>query len=114
MRRSSLLIFLLVSSLFLPLANLLPCSVPSRAQIRSNKRLNKLADSLRERLQQSNSGNGGNARVIVSLSDGADPEQLSQALTQNGGSHQRHLSALGLMVTDIPLNKLEETAARND
>src|SRR5690349_19872281 len=113
MRRSAL-IFLLVFSLFLPLANLFPGWVPSRAQSKSSKiRLNKLAGSLRERLQQSNSA-GESARVIINLSEGANPQQVSQALTQNGGGHQNHLAALGLMVTDIPLNKLEEIAARND
>ena len=52
--------------------------------------------------------------MIVNLSDSADPQQLAQALTQSGARSSKHLGALGLMVADIPLDKLEEAAARND
>src|ERR1043166_5339961 len=114
MRRSSLLITFVVISLFLPLANLLP-GPTSHAQTKANNlHWNKLADSLRARLQRSDAGDDETARVIVNLSDGANTQQLSQALTQKGARGQRHLDALGLIVADIPLSKLAEAAARDD
>ncbi len=85
------------------------------AQTKSSKpRGNKLAESLRQRVRQSAAGSSETARVIVNLSDGADPQLLSQSLIQAGGHSPKHLEALGLMVADMPLSKLEEASARDD
>src|SRR5439155_13276537 len=116
MRRfSAPILLLLLLSFFSPLANVLPGFKTTHAQTKSNPlRGLKLAPSLRERVRPAGSSNGESARVILNLSDGADPQQLTQALTQSGARSPKHLNALGLMVADIPLDKLEEAAARND
>src|SRR5882762_8954130 len=115
MRKFSALTLLLIFSFISPLANFLPGMKTTHAQTKSNLlRGFKLAPSLRERVRPPGSSNGETARVIVNLSNGADPQQLSQALTQSGARGSKHLDALGLMVADIPLDKLEEAAARND
>ena len=114
MRRSCPPILLLIFSLVSPLANLLPGMEASHAQTKSNlPRAAKFTDDLRERIQ-SNANSGETARVILNLSETANVEQLSQALAQGGGHSQKNLNALGLMVADVPLNKLEEIAARDD
>ncbi|HEX7722384.1 MAG TPA: S8 family serine peptidase, partial [Pyrinomonadaceae bacterium] len=115
MRRSYLLISLIVLSFVSPLANFMPGVNTSHAQTKPNKlRFGKFADSLRERVQSARDNSNETARVILNLSDAADPQQLGQALSQSGTRSQQNLSALGLMVADVPLNKLEEAAARDD
>src|SRR5258707_46732 len=115
MRKFSAITLFLIFSFFSPLANFLPGTKTVHAQTKSNLlRGLKLAPSLRERVRPAGSSNGESARVIVNLNDSADPQQLSQALTQSGARGPKHLAALGLMVVDIPLDKLEEAAARND
>jgi len=42
------------------------------------------------------------------------PAASGSALTQRWRPFSKQLDALGLMVADIPLDKLEEAAARND
>src|SRR2546425_12517593 len=114
MRKSSFLVLLIIFSLFSPLGGFLP-GRRSHAQTKSSKpRGNKLAESLRQRVRQSAAGSSETARVIVNLSDGADPQLLSQSLIQAGGHSPKHLEALGLMVADMPLSKLEEASARDD
>src|SRR6267154_1947665 len=115
MRRSYLLISLIVLSFVSPLANFMPGVNTSHAQTKANKpRFGKFADSLRERVQSARNNSNETARVILNLSDAADPQQLGQALSQSGARSQKHLDQLGLMVADVPLNKLEEAAARDD
>jgi len=115
MRKFSAFTLLLIFSFFSPLANFLPGMRTTYAQTKSNLlRGLKLAPSLRERVRPAGLSNGERERVIVNLSDSADPQQLAQALTQSGARSSKHLGALGLMVADIPLDKLEEAAARND
>ena len=115
MRRSYLLISLIVLSFVSPLANFMPGVNTSHAQTKPNKpRFGKFADSLRERVQSARDNGNETARVILNLSDAADPQQLGQALSQSGARSQKHLDQLGLMVADVPLNKLEEAAARDD
>src|SRR2546426_6474212 len=113
MRKSAFLILLIIFSLFSPLGRFLP-GRHSHAQTNSTKpRGNKLAESLRERVRQSPADSSETARVIVNLSDGADPRPLIQALGR-GSNSPKHLEALGLMVADVPLSKLEEASARGD
>src|SRR5256884_3225797 len=113
MRKSAFLILLIIVSLFSPLMSVLPGRI-SHAQTKASKsRGNKLAESLRERVRQSAADSGETARVIVNLSDGADPRPLIQALGR-GSNSPKHLEALGLMVADVPLSKLEEASARGD
>src|SRR5882724_8197309 len=115
MRRFSALALLLILSFMSPLASFLPGLKRAHAQTKPNSlRGLKLAPSLRDRVRPAGSSNGETARVIVNMSDTADPQQLTQALTQSGTRSSKHLDALGLMVADIPLDKLEEAAARND
>jgi len=115
MRRAPLSIALIFIFLVAPLANFIPDIGVSHAQTRPNKlRPDKLADSLRERVRQAHPDSAETARVILNLNDSADPQQLDQALKQNGARSSKNLDALGLMVADVPLNKLEETAGRND
>src|SRR3989441_11695988 len=112
-RKSVLLILLIIFSLSSPLGGFLP-GRHSHAQTKSSKpHGNKLAESLRERVRQSVADSSEIARVIVNLSDGADPQPLRQALSQ-GPKSPNHLEALGLMVADVPLSKLEEASARGD
>ena len=54
------------------------------------------------------------AHVILNLSNNSNPQRLVQTLTQNGLRLPKHLDALGLVVADVPLNKLEQTAALDD
>ena len=113
MRKSSFLVLLIIFSLFSPLAGFLAGSL-SHAQTNSSKTFgDKLAESLRERVRQSPADSSETARVIVNLSDGADPRPLIQALGR-GSNSPKHLEALGLMVADVPLSKLEEASARGD
>src|SRR5260221_1159515 len=115
MRSFSALALLLILSFLSPLASFLPGFTRAHAQTKpSLLRGLKLAPSLRDRVRPPGSSNGETARVIVNLSDSADPQQLTQALTQSGARSSKHLDALGLMIADIPLDKLEEAAARND
>src|ERR1051326_7399682 len=115
MRRPYLIIVIIIGSIFSPFANFIPGWSPARAQTPFSKRnANKLADGLRERMRAANSDSNETTRVILNLSDTADPQELGQALTQKGGRSQNNLDALRLMIADIPLNKLEELAARDD
>src|SRR5437588_6149845 len=113
MRKSALLILLIIFSLFSPLGGFLTGRSSHGQAKASQSRGNKLAESLRERVRQSAADSGETARVIVNLSDGADPQPLRQALSQ-GPKSPNHLEALGLMVADVPLSKLEEASARDD
>ena len=100
MRKSSFLVLLIIFSLFSPLGVFLPGSL-SHAQTKSSKTFgDKLAESLRERVRQSPAGSSETARVIVNLSDGADPQPLIQALG-HGSSSPKHLETLGLVVADV-------------
>src|SRR5256886_7067254 len=113
MRKSAFLILLIIFSLFSPLGRSLP-GRHSHAQTNSTKpRGDKLAESLRERVRRSPAGSSETARVIVNLSDGADPRPLIQALGHGSGS-PKHLETLGLVVADVPLSKLAEASARDD
>ncbi|PYS35731.1 MAG: hypothetical protein DMF75_02765, partial [Acidobacteria bacterium] len=113
MRKSALLVLLVIFSLFSPLEAFLPGRL-SHAQTKSSKsRGDKLAESLRERVRQPAGVGSETARVIVNLSDGADPKPLIQALS-HGSNSPKHLEALGLMVADVPLSKLEEASERDD
>ncbi|MDX6385856.1 MAG: serine protease AprX, partial [Blastocatellia bacterium] len=115
MKRFSALSLLLVFSFFAPLVSFLPGSPTTQAQSKPNLlRGLKLAPGLRERARQSAPGKSDTTRVIVNLAEGADPQQLSQALAQSGAQSAKHLDELGLMIADIPLGKLEDAAARND
>src|SRR5256884_4260828 len=113
MRKSAFLILLIIVSLFSPLMSVLPGRI-SHAQTKASKsRGNKLAESLRERVRQSAADSGETARVIVNVSDGADPQPLRQTLSR-GPNSPNHLEALGLMVAEVPLSKLEEASERDD
>src|SRR5215510_6975904 len=106
MQRSFALVFLIVLSLLMPLANLLPGITPSYAQTKSSKpRGDKMAEGLRERIRQSRPDGTETTRVIIQLDETADPQQLNQSLVQLGGGRAKHLESLGLMVADMPLNK---------
>src|SRR5215510_12325143 len=115
MRRHRLLAVITIVSLCAPLVDLLPGVTASHAQTKSNKgRFSKLTDALRERLARSDANSHDVARVILNLSDSSNPQPLLQALSQSGVRSSKHLAALGLLVADVPLDKLAETAARDD
>src|SRR2546430_5871462 len=99
MRKFSALTLLLIFSFFSPLANFLPGMKTANAQTKSNLlRGLKLAPSLRERVRPAASSNGDSARVIINMSDGADTQQLTQALTLNGTRSLKRMGALVLMM----------------
>ncbi|HJU56493.1 MAG TPA: S8 family peptidase, partial [Pyrinomonadaceae bacterium] len=75
---------------------------------------NKLTDELRARARATRPGSTERARVILNLSDGAAKDRARLALESSGAQVRRQLDALGVMVADVPVEKLEELSLRDD
>jgi serine protease AprX len=93
----------------------------TQAQTRPGVRrlVNKLTDNLRARAQQARTGNGGanrgeRTRVILNLSDETSKERALALLETSGANINQQLDALGVMVADVPVEKLEELSLRDE
>ncbi|HYJ46020.1 MAG TPA: S8 family serine peptidase, partial [Pyrinomonadaceae bacterium] len=75
---------------------------------------NKLTDDLRARVRQAQPGTLERARVILNLSDDAAKDRARQILEASGANVRQQLDALGVMVADVPVEKLEELSAHDE
>ncbi|MCA1631151.1 MAG: S8 family serine peptidase, partial [Acidobacteria bacterium] len=112
MRRTSPLALLLACALLAPLAGAL--APPARGKGRKTSHPNfKMTEALRARARAHSEGDA-RARVIVSMPEGATADQARAALHGAGASVRAQLDALGVLVADVPVARLEELAARGE
>jgi len=71
-----------------------------------------MTDALKLRSAQARPGSGERARVILNVRGGADAAR--RALESAGSNIKGQMDALGLMVADVPVEKLSELEARDD
>jgi hypothetical protein len=74
----------------------------------------KLSNVLRSRAHESRRGSGERTRVILRLTDEAATAQARSLLLGAGATLLQQLDELGVMVADVPLDRLEELAARDE
>lgn len=114
MRRLTPMTILLAYSLLLSLAGVLPPpAVHGQASTHRNAP-DKLTNLLRSRARQARPGGGERARVIINLADESAVQQARTTLQGAGANIQQELNELGVMVADVPVEKLEELAARKE
>src|SRR5438132_5736271 len=111
MRRSSHFVFLIVATASVAIALL-----SSAQQVNSGRPAvaNKLAPSLRQRVDHARPDSIERVRVVVRAADGTQPDQLRTRLQEFGAKIDGQLDALGLTVGDMPLAKLDAAASHDE
>ncbi|HEX8709041.1 MAG TPA: S8 family peptidase, partial [Pyrinomonadaceae bacterium] len=114
MRRTTPIALLLVCSLLTTLGAALcvPPATHAQGPRAERQAQGKLTQELRARFRRALPGSGERTRVILSLSDDAAAARMRVALQAAGANVRRELSALGVMVADVPVDKLEDLAAQ--
>ena len=113
--RNRFLTALATLSLLTPLAAL-NTSAKSTAQGNAAPRglLRKMTDDLLARASSARRGGGETARVIVRAAEGLADDATAAALSAAGARISAQLDSLGLVVADVPVEKLSELAAREE
>jgi serine protease AprX len=113
-RKSPSLVLLLTLSLLAPMAAAF--RPVAHAQMRADVRRtpNKLTDNLRARARQARTGSSERERVILNLADETAKDRARQMLEMSGANVRQQLDSLGVMVADVPVDKLEELAASSE
>ncbi|MBA2732763.1 MAG: hypothetical protein H0U54_07705 [Acidobacteria bacterium] len=116
-RKSPTLPLLLIFSLLAPLTIAFRADAQANAPRAEQQRMvNKMTDRLRLRARQARSSSGSpeRTRVILNLSDEAAKDRARAVLETSGATINQQLDALGVMVADVPVEKLEELSWRNE
>jgi serine protease AprX len=105
---------LLACSLLAPLAGAL--APPARGKGNKASRQNfKMTETLRSLARGTRSDAGARTRVIINLPEGATAaDQARTLLHGTGASVHGQLDALGVMVADVPVARLEELASHGE
>lgn len=107
---------LLTFSLVLPLVGLFaPRTQGQTTQAnRPNRNRVKLADDLRDRVRAARPGSREKTRVILNMANSAAAASTRAMLQNAGASVRNELDQLNVVVADVPVEKLEEMAARTE
>ncbi|HXM35400.1 MAG TPA: S8 family serine peptidase, partial [Pyrinomonadaceae bacterium] len=115
--KSSPVIIVLILSLFLPLVGKLAPIARAQSHGHGNQGGNhgrKMTEGLLARVRQSRPGRGERARVILKLADNKSAAQARAVLQSAGAKISKQLDALNVLVADVPIEALENLAARNE
>ncbi|HEX6184362.1 MAG TPA: S8 family serine peptidase, partial [Pyrinomonadaceae bacterium] len=113
--RNRLLTAVATLSLLTPLAALTSSAKsPAQGSAAARGRLRKMTDDLLARVSSAQSGGGETARVIVRAAEGQEGEATAAALRGAGARISSQLDSLGLVVADVPVERLAELAAREE
>jgi serine protease AprX len=114
--RNRLIAALATLSLLTPMAGAFKASAKPPAQGASAPRrgLKKMTEELLARVGRTRQGAGETARVIVRAPEGQTGASAAAALRGVGGRVSSQLNSLGLVVADVPVEKLAELADRDD
>ncbi|HEV7842864.1 MAG TPA: S8 family serine peptidase, partial [Pyrinomonadaceae bacterium] len=74
----------------------------------------KMTDALKQRSEQARPGSGERARIILNVQSGAGADRARTLLQNAGASVKGQMDALGMMVADVPVEKLSELSARDE
>ncbi|HEX8748869.1 MAG TPA: S8 family serine peptidase, partial [Pyrinomonadaceae bacterium] len=115
MSRKFPLITLLILSLLSPLAGTWTPGAKAQGGGRARRGpVGKMTDALRLRARQSRPGANERARVILNIQSGADAVRARAVLENAGANIKGQMDELGMMVADVPVEKLSELEARDE
>ncbi|HEX7317426.1 MAG TPA: S8 family peptidase [Pyrinomonadaceae bacterium] len=112
--RNRLIAALATLSLLTPLAGALAAPAKSPAKGAPRGILKKMTDDLLARVNNTRRGSGETTRVIVSAAEGQDGASAADVLRGAGAHVSDELDSLGLVVADVPVERLAELAAREE
>ncbi|MCA1557679.1 MAG: hypothetical protein LC731_03960, partial [Acidobacteria bacterium] len=76
--------------------------------------ITKMMEALRLRSEQARSGSRESVRVIINAQSGAGAENARLALQNAGATLKGQMDSLGMMVADVPVEKLSTIAERDE
>src|SRR5215212_6572351 len=114
MRKSTPVSLLLLLSLLSPLAGILQPVARARTRPAALKILKKMTEALERRIEQARPGSNERTRVIINVQEGAAGERARTALQNAGANLRGNLDSLGMLVADVPVEKLKELSARDE